>query len=49
MGMDQVRHAGVSESLDPTGGASNIEAGARMETPLWLAVPLASQQILDLR
>ena len=49
--MDRHRlwYAGVSESLDPTGGASNIEGGARMETPLWLAVPLASQQILDLR
>ena len=41
--------AGVGEAMDPSTSDASIEAGARLEAPLWLAAPLAAQQMATLR
>ena len=35
--------------MDPSTSDASIEAGARLDAPLWLVTPLASQQMTTLR
>ena len=43
------QHAGVGEAMDPAPSDASIVEGARLEAPLWLATPLAAQQMATMR